>query len=285
MKILVLGDLHGSKPKIHFEGFDLIIAPGNFCSYDKIRKYEFEVIRKRQKYHDFKLKWYELIGKRKAKRLILESLKSGREVLEHINSFNVPVFTVPGNVDFTPYKDSGWNFLEQNHYKMMLSGLKNIKDIHKRIVNHKNYQIVGYGISSGPEKTQHKEDIVRKKPKELKKEERNYNGISKKMSSLFKKASKPVVFLSHNVPFNTRLDKITMKSSPRYGYHYGSLITREMVEKHQPLICIGGHMHEHLGKCKLGKTVCINSGFGSDVNVLLELEGKKIKKINFYRGN
>jgi hypothetical protein len=38
-------------------------------------------------------------------------------------------------------------------------------------------------------------------------------------------------------------------------------------------------MHEHFGKCKLGKTICINSGFGSNVNTLIELNGDKIKII------
>lgn len=38
---------------------------------------------------------------------------------------------------------------------------------------------------------------------------------------------------------------------------------REMIEKYQPLICESGHIHEHFGKDKIGKTVCINSGFGS----------------------
>ena len=84
------------------------------------------------------------------------------------------------------------------------------------------------------------------------------------------------------MPFNTKLDKITDKKSLRYGYHYGSLVARKMIDKYRPLVCIGGHMHEHFGKDKVGKTICINAGFGSYVNTFLELKGDKIKKLEFY---
>jgi len=57
-----------------------------------------------------------------------------------------------------------------------------------------------------------------------------------------------------------------------------------MIDKYQPLLCIGGHMHEYFGKLKMGKTTLVNSGFGSHVNVLLELSGSRIKKLDFYKG-
>ena len=31
MKFLIIGDLHGKMPRIHFKEFDAIIAPGDFC--------------------------------------------------------------------------------------------------------------------------------------------------------------------------------------------------------------------------------------------------------------
>ena len=86
------------------------------------------------------------------------------------------------------------------------------------------------------------------------------------------------------MPFDTPLDKITSKKSPKYGYHYGSVIARELIEKYQPLLCIGGHMHEHFGRQNIGKTVCINAGFGSKVNTLVDLdeENGKIRSIKFH---
>ena len=92
-----------------------------------------------------------------------------------------------------------------------------------------------------------------------------------------------VRFLTHNVPFNTPIDEITDKNSPRVGYHFGSLLARELIEKHQPLVCIGGHMHEHFTSCRIGKTTAINAGFGSFVNVLLELQSNTIQKLEFHQ--
>ena len=83
------------------------------------------------------------------------------------------------------------------------------------------------------------------------------------------------------------LDEITNKESPKFGYHYGSIVARDIIQKYQPLVSIGGHMHEHFGSTELGKTTVINagfgSGFGSYVNTWLELGGNKIKKIDFIK--
>ena len=276
MKFLIVGDLHGNIPEIYFDDFDAIIAPGDFCS-DAPRKYMFQALKENTE-------WYRIVGKRKARKMIRKSLSDGRKVLEVLDSFGVPVYVVPGNWDWTGDKDSDWDFLRRDHYKALLKGLANIVDVHHRIADAGEYNIIGHGISSGPEYPQYREDLEKLEPKELAKRKREYERNLKKVSSLFERASKPVIFLSHNVPFNTPLDKITNRESPRYGYHYGSVIAREMIEKYQPLVCIAGHMHEHFGKCKIGNTVCINSGFGPNVNVRLELAGNKIKKLKFHRG-
>ena len=286
MKFLLVGDLHGSKPNIYFDDFDAIIAPGDFCSSDKISRLVFEGMRKRFKEKSEINKWFDIVGKREAKKLVKESLRKGREILEQLNSFGVPVYVVPGNWDWTgkQNKERGWEFLRQNHYKMLIKGLSNVVDAYHKIVDIGDYQIIGHGISSEPEYPQYKEDLERLKPKELVKRKKEYEKDFEKLDSLFEKATKPIIFLSHDVPFNTPLDKITNKDSPRYGYHYGSLIAREMVDKYQPLVCIGGHIHEHFGKYKIGKTTVINTGFGPYVNVWLELSGNKVKRLKFHRG-
>ncbi len=282
MKFLIVGDLHGKKPNIYFEEFDAIIAPGDFCS-DAPRKYMFQALREKLQNPESKIKWYDLVGKREARKMIKKSLSDGREILEQLDSFGVPVYIVPGNWDWTKDKDSDWDFLKQDHYRELTKGLSNIVDVHHKIVDIGDYQIIGHGISSGPEYPQYKEDLERLKPKELVKIKREYERDLKRVASLFEKASKPVIFLSHNVPFNTLIDEITNKESPRYGYHYGSLIVREMIDKYQPLVCIGGHMHEHFGKCKIGKTICINAGFGPYVNTWMELQKNRVKKLKFCR--
>lgn len=282
MKFLILGDLHGAMPKIHFKQFDAIIAIGDFCS-TPMRQYMFQAITERQKDPNSKIQWYDITGKKKAKELINEGLKAGRDILVFLNSLKVPAYIVPGNGDYTSVSDSKWDFYRQNHFNKLIEGLENIINIHLKIKNVDDSQIIGYGISSGPELPQYEEDkkILSKEKINLMK--REYESNTKKLTGLFEKAKKPVIFLSHNVPFNIDVDMILNPESPRNGWHYGSLIAREMIEKYQPLICIGGHMHEHFGKCMLGKTVVVNAGFGPDKNILLEVEGKKIKKLEFYK--
>jgi len=283
MRLLIIGDLHGNMPKIHYKDYDAIIAPGDFCS-DSLRKYMFQALKKRLTNPKSKVEWYDLIGKKKAEKEVRKSLEDGRKVLKNLNSYGKPVYIVPGNWDWIAEEDAKWKFFKKENYEYIIKGLENIVDVHHKIINIKDYQIIGYGISSGPEYPQYKEDLDSKNKKKLRKMKKHYKREFGRIDSIFKKASKPVIFLSHNVPFNTPIDKITSRESPRYGYHYGSLIARKLIEKYQPLVSIGGHMHEHFGKCRIGKTTAINAGFGSYANTLIELQGNKIKKLEFYRG-
>jgi len=277
MKFLIIGDLHGKKPKIHFKDFDAIIAPGDFCS-DDASKYRLKVVKL-----NYKLKWFDLVGKKKALKMIKKSLSDGREVLKYLGSLKIPIYIVPGNWDWTKARNKYlyWD-LKKDFYKSLIRKIPNIIDAHYKSIDIGNYQLIGYGDSWGPEYPQSKKELERH-TSQLENLKKEYKNIYKKVSSLFEKAIKPVIFLTHNVPLNTSLDKITNKKSPRYGQHYGSLIAREMIEKYQPLVCIGGHIHEHFGKCKIGKTVCINAGFGPYVNVLMELENNKIVKLQFHK--
>ena len=278
MKFLIIGDLHGNKPNIYYEGFDAIIGPGDFCS-DAARKYMFLTVKERMKNPNSKIQWYDIVGRREARKIVKKSLSDGKKILKYLDSFDVPVYIVPGNWEWTKDKSSEWDFLKIDHYKELVKEFPNIIDVHRKLVDVGDYQIIGHGISFGPEYPQYPDELAEIEPKFLQKIRREYEGTSRKVSPLFKKAKKPVIFLSHNVPFNTDLDKIRVRCSPRRGRHYGSLIAREMIDKYQPLVCIGGHMHENFGKCKLGKTTCVNAGFGPHVNIWLELEKNKIKKL------
>ncbi len=64
----------------------------------------------------------------------------------------------------------------------------------------------------------------------------------------------PMVLVSHPPPHGTRTDKL------RDGRHVGSLTIRKFIEKHQPSLCITGHIHEGKGEDTLGNTHIINPG-------------------------
>lgn len=278
-RFLIIGDLHGNKPRIYTKDFDAIIAPGDFCS-DNLRKYMFKALKKEIETKE-EYWWYNLMSKTKAKKEVIKSLKDGRKILKFLNSFNVPVFALPGNWDWTG-RGENWAYLHKNYWKSyLIKNLKNIRNCHKNKFKFKDLTIIGHGISSSPEYPQ-KETIKRYTKKELANKKKKYNKLLNQMSKKFKKDEK-IIFLSHNVPYNTKLDKIINKSSPMNGKHMGSLLARQLIQKHKPLISIGGHMHEHFGKDKIKNTTTINAGFGSYVNTILEIKDNKITKLKFIK--
>lgn len=285
MKLLVIGDLHGQIPKIHFKEVDAIIAPGDFCS-DAPKSYMFQSLKEKLAGSKTARDWYDITGKQKAKEMVKKSLADGRLVLEHLNSAGKPVYVVPGNWDWKDKakdRDFSWPFFRKDFFAELIAELDNITSVHLAKADFGRYSIIGYGLSSAPEYPQ-TEQALRAYKGELVKMRTKYNTLLKQLSALFRGTRKPVIFLSHNVPYNTPLDIIVNKDSPKHGVHSGSLVTRTIIERFQPLLCIGGHMHEHFGSCKLGKTLCINSGFGAEVNTLVELEGNKIKCLDFRKG-
>ncbi len=273
-------------PNIHFGDFDAIVLTGDFCEADFLRAAQFKEIEKKRKNPAYKMKpWYRVFGRRKARNLIENSAKQGRKILEFLDSQGVSVYVVPGNNDWAAEKSSDWEYERQGRLKGILSGLKNIKNTHNRLLEIGDFQIIGYGLTHSPEYPQYPQDLNIIGEKFLAKKKRDYTGWQKRMDYLFQKASKPVIFLSHNAPFGTKIDKILMRSSPRLGHHFGSLIVREAIEKYQPLLSISGHMHEHYGKVCLGDTLCIAAGFGADSNTLIETKGAGIIKLRFFRQN
>jgi len=308
MSFLIIPDLHGRMPLISTKKFDAIIAVGDFCDDRKIGP----IIKKWFKY----LKNNESIsldefremteGKKKIKQHDKESVFVGRKVLERLNSFGKPVFIVPGNWDES-FGDSkvaekyrnpskypfGYvkcfleMFLGGRVDSRLIKGLKNIYDCQYKLHKFPKFNIVGYGLSSAPEAP----SFWAKKKLKTKIAQRHYEGAKKaykkiilKLDNEYKKRNRrnPTIFLTHNVPYMAgKLDKIISKESHAHGKHYGSTVARNFCMRHRPLICIGGHIHEHFGKVKLGKTTVINAGYGSKKNVILDIKGNRISKLEF----
>jgi Predicted phosphoesterases, related to the Icc protein len=88
----------------------------------------------------------------------------------------------------------------------------------------------------------------------------------------------PLVMVCHTPPYGTRVDRL------RLGRHVGSKVVREFIERHQPDICITGHVHEAAGVDKIGKTQILNPGpLAKGGYVLIEraAEGKLEAAINY----
>lgn len=88
--------------------------------------------------------------------------------------------------------------------------------------------------------------------------------IYARLNQLFKVLQNPItnvvstpmvkILFVHDPPFNSKLD---------YTYtheHVGSQSIRQIIEKYQPDLAVAGHIHESIGKDKIGNTICVNAG-------------------------
>lgn len=304
MKILVIGDLHGIKPKIHFKDFDCIIQVGDVCDDKNLGKYWRLWFQLLKEHGEDTPAAEELmlsdVGREGIKRLEKESIIAGREILEYLDSLGRPVFFVPGNWDqsfgetkiknpeasnYAYYKSWFDRFLGKKVNPKLIKKLKNVRDC--QLENHEFNKInfLGYGLSNNQER------IVKKPKKKLTKEEikkldKIYFKAMRIFSDLYNSTNKkyPLVFISHNIPYNTKLDIIKDKKSYAYKNHLGSYFARKFCERYKPLLCVGGHVHEGRGKDKIGKTIVINPGFGKDAQVLIDIDEEKckVKSIKFF---
>lgn len=289
VKFLVLGDLHGEIPKIKINDFDAIIATGDICG-DNIKPYIRKWIKKRKEIqadYDFD----KICPKWKQKLYTKFSYFKGKRILTFLNKQKVPVFLVPGNWDPTPQDGLPKNEDDNKDKKIwnkMLKGKNNIFDLEAKKKNFKGIILIGHGSTSAPE-------IVKKIPKNKLKEPsykktadfryKFYMKLLKKFENWFKenkkdKNSKPIILLSHNSPYNTLLDEVRMKNNYADGEHYGSIIAKKLIEKYEPMLCISGHIHEGYGREDIGKTICINAGYGGDVNTIITVDEKKGKVLD-----
>lgn len=266
MKLLIIGDLHGQIPQqLITTDFDRILFVGDACS-NKYFSLIMKSLRERKKTGKY-ISWIDRVGKVKAKRMIKESLKDGRKVFEWLNSLGKPVYFVPGNWDFAEYKyqkvESDWNFLNQDFFTPLTAGLHNVHNIFLKKKSLKEVELIGFGLTSGPE-----DDL----------DEWNDKSFTQ-LCKLFEKAKKPVIYLSHNVPYNTKVDKVVNPKSPVDTEHMGSTISRELIEEFHPVLAVAGHMHEHYGKTRIKKTKVLNAGFGKHAQTLVEIKDGKISSI------
>lgn len=63
-----------------------------------------------------------------------------------------------------------------------------------------------------------------------------------------------VIVVSHDPPFNTKLDRI------HSGEHVGSNALREFILKRKPIIVTCGHIHEGRGIDKVSESIVVNPG-------------------------
>ena len=285
MKILAVGDFHGKFPRkfhkiIKKNKIDLVLSMGDYLPFH-YRKIWFK--------HCFATdkELWEFIGKKKYRELVIEDFRRGEIPLKRLNKLQVPVFTVLGNIDYPESddvsdmrssdlkskKNNAPNWEKKDLFAKKLKKYPNIKRIDYSYAKFWDYVFIGMRGHSFPGHVK----------------SRAYKRHRAKLDKLFRKfkkenKNKKVIFVSHIMPYKTKLDKITDKEADKRvkGKHYGSKLTRRIIERYQPILAIGGHFHKNIGKQKLGKTLIINPGdAGKGRYAVVDISDKGKVKVKF----
>ena len=279
MKILAIGDFHGKLSKkfksiIKKENIDLVVSVGDFFPFVQ-RKIWFKHC------YGTDITLWEAIGKKETRKWIEKDLAFGEKVFKKLNSLPVPVFTIVGNLDYSDQvvdswdpekgkKGKKWAWYDQDFFSKIVKKYKNISRFDYGYIKFGDYVFIGAYGGTSPGKVRSK----------------NFKKYRAKLDKLFRKFRKEnkegkVVFVSHNVPNNTKLDKVSMKAHKAVrGKHYGSKLVKRTITKNKPVLAIGGHIHEGFGKDKIKNTVIINSGSAAQgQGVIIDLPENKKKKV------
>jgi Icc-related predicted phosphoesterase len=109
---------------------------------------------------------------------------------------------------------------------------------------------------------------------------------------------KNAIFNFHCPPFDSGLDVAPkldkgLKPMVKAGsgvemIPVGSTAVRTTIEKYQPLLGLHGHIHEARGRCKIGRTLCLNPGseYGEGVlrGVIVNIDEGSVKSMQFVSG-
>jgi Icc-related predicted phosphoesterase len=316
MKILCVGDLHGRKPVLLTKDFDVIVFVGDVCDDREIAplyKKWFRVLKSDEgsntfgNFDNFVAK--ELGSLKKLDVIERRSLKKGAEIMKYLDSFGKPIFMVGGNWDLS-YGRSRIKDMDKSYYNYLkwfydswagdeinpklVKGLKNVRNCMLHNVEYEGINFVGYGLSSAPESLNARSRKISKRKGKKKlgavqigQLRRAYDKIVGKLVKAHKGRNKKLAtfFISHNIPNGTKLDVVTDKKSYAYGKHLGSTIARKFCLRFKPVICVGGHIHDHRGRDRIGKTIVVNPGYGKKAQVLVDfdVEKKRVKSVRFLR--
>ncbi len=152
--------------------------------------------------------------------------KEAEDVLEALGTYNRNIIAVTGNCDTKAVDE-------------YLTGKK--MNLHGRTVNVDGLSITGAGGS-----------LPCPSPTPNVYTEEEYAEIFGK--SLTDIEDEPQILVSHQPPFGTLNDRLAN------GTHVGSRTVREFIERHKPLVCFTGHIHEAPGIDTLGGTKIVNPG-------------------------
>ena len=276
MKLLIVGDFHGKlskslERKIRKISPDLILSSGDFCGSKKLEKFIFERIL----WSDKELSELEELIYLALRRI---SFEAGIDLIRKLKKLNIPVLAIRGNWDPSPFgsdlvgKLSKLEIKESEIFEKVQT--KKFRFVDMIVEELGKFILVGGASSSSPQRV--KKNMIKRLMKEDKmslKEAKDYVSILQKnwdsrqrlydknfreALRIKKKTNKKVIFLTHNCPYKSGLDKIKTKSGKKR--YVGSYQERLVIQKYKPDIVLCGHIHENPGKSKVGRSTIHNPG-------------------------
>lgn len=279
VKILVVGDPHGhlKYPDKILRESDLILITGDLGKADFARKRFFENIQRKKKGLD-ELEYTAKDEKFAFKEIYDSTLK----VLKKFSKY-APTYFILGNIGTTMIKNSEMEKDEKKYgiklprLKEGINSIENCFLVRNRVLNLEGIR-VGF--------LEYFNDVCwdnefgtkdKKKIKMAKKETKHH----KKVLNNFKKLD---FFIFHQPPYGV-LDRVGLPAPKAWhGKHAGSKVILNYIKKEKPSYGFCGHIHEAVGKDKIGKTILYNLGAsGSYLFLDFDNKTKKFNEINFYK--
>jgi Icc-related predicted phosphoesterase len=255
MKILAIGDLHGSLEKIKempIKQADLILLTGDLGSASLARKMAFENI-ERQKQGLPKKEYTS----KEEKRAFMEAYTSSMRLVRYLARF-APVYIIFGNIEMSNAETRKFSKEIELDLPLLtndLNAINGVKIINNKLIRFGNLRIGGlkYFID-----TNWMRDF---KPPEYQRRMRKAKKGTEKAKRVLGGFGSVDILLCHQPPYGY-LDKVTAKFAPKdwQGKHAGSQTILRYIQSAQPRYVFCGHIHEGEGHKKIGKTDVYNLG-------------------------
>ena len=190
---------------------------------------------------------------------------------EKLRGSGVRIFVCPGNDDEMEVDD----VVRESDMVELGEG---------RMVEIDGFTMISTGWSNHTPWNTHREETEEKLGERIEAMARNINDFSH------------AIFNLHCPPYRSGLDEAPAIDADLKLLHggkalrpVGSTAVRQMIDKHQPLLSLHGHIHQSKGAIKLGKTLAINPGSAYEEGVLMaaviNLDAKKgIKSYQLVNG-
>src|SRR5216684_4298657 len=183
---------------------------------------------------------------------------------------------------------------ENGHYTVTIAAEMEVDDVVResdmvelgegRMVEIDGFTMISTGWSNHTPWNTHREEAEEKLGERIEAMARNVGDFSH------------AIFNLHCPPFRSGLDEAPAIDADLKLLHggralrpVGSTAVRQIIDKHQPLLSLHGHIHESKGAVKLGKTLAINPGSAYEEGILMaaviNLDAKKgIKSYQLVNG-